>query len=76
MLSGQSLPVAFGPEAAKWICVGAIDITQISVAGMLSLIYVILLLLFIIVAIATTFINGRLLISYQTQSLVHASLYL
>ncbi|KAK4342725.1 hypothetical protein RND71_038541 [Anisodus tanguticus] len=29
----QSLPVAFGSEAAKWICVGAIDITQISVAG-------------------------------------------
>ncbi|KAH9736638.1 chlorophyll synthase [Citrus sinensis] len=31
----QSLPVAFGPETAKWICVGAIDITQISVAGYL-----------------------------------------
>ena len=31
----QSLPVAFGAETAKWICVGAIDITQISVAGML-----------------------------------------
>ncbi|GFY95785.1 UbiA prenyltransferase family protein [Actinidia rufa] len=31
----QSLPVAFGSEAAKWICVGAIDITQISVAGYL-----------------------------------------
>lgn len=29
----QSLPVAFGTEAAKWICVGAIDVTQISVAG-------------------------------------------
>ncbi|KAG5553060.1 hypothetical protein RHGRI_011051 [Rhododendron griersonianum] len=29
----QSLPVAFGAETAKWICVGAIDITQISVAG-------------------------------------------
>lgn len=29
----QSLPVAFGSETAKWICVGAIDITQISVAG-------------------------------------------
>ncbi|KAJ0087919.1 hypothetical protein Patl1_31366 [Pistacia atlantica] len=28
----QSLPVAFGAETAKWICVGAIDITQISVA--------------------------------------------
>ena len=33
MLFGQSLPVAFGEETAKWICVGAIDITQISVAG-------------------------------------------
>eukprot|EP00268_Persea_americana_P027523 TRINITY_DN26881_c0_g1_i1.p1 TRINITY_DN26881_c0_g1~~TRINITY_DN26881_c0_g1_i1.p1 ORF type:complete len:281 (+),score=43.43 TRINITY_DN26881_c0_g1_i1:862-1704(+) len=31
----QSLPVAFGIDAAKWICVGAIDITQISVAGYL-----------------------------------------
>ncbi|KAL0309986.1 UNVERIFIED_CONTAM: Chlorophyll synthase, chloroplastic [Sesamum radiatum] len=31
----QSLPVAFGSETAKWICVGAIDITQISVAGYL-----------------------------------------
>lgn len=31
--SDQSLPVAFGAETAKWICVGAIDITQISVAG-------------------------------------------
>ncbi|EXB99414.1 Chlorophyll synthase [Morus notabilis] len=28
----QSLPVAFGAETAKWICVGAIDITQLSVA--------------------------------------------
>ncbi|KAB1224376.1 Chlorophyll synthase, chloroplastic [Morella rubra] len=28
----QSLPVAFGTETAKWICVGAIDITQISIA--------------------------------------------
>lgn len=33
MVPEQSLPVAFGPETAKWICVGAIDITQISVAG-------------------------------------------
>jgi hypothetical protein len=33
MLFEQSLPVAFGAETAKWICVGAIDITQISVAG-------------------------------------------
>ncbi|WZZ17210.1 hypothetical protein YC2023_110299 [Brassica napus] len=31
----QSLPVAFGTEAAKWICVGAIDVTQLSVAGYL-----------------------------------------
>ncbi|XVF76845.1 hypothetical protein PTKIN_Ptkin13bG0299700 [Pterospermum kingtungense] len=31
----QSLPVAFGAEAAKWICVAAIDITQLSVAGYL-----------------------------------------
>lgn len=31
----QSLPVAFGVEAAKWICVGAIDVTQISIAGYL-----------------------------------------
>lgn len=31
----QSIPVAFGPEAAKWICVGAIDLTQLSVAGYL-----------------------------------------
>ncbi|XVE97111.1 hypothetical protein REPUB_Repub02eG0282500 [Reevesia pubescens] len=31
----QSLPVAFGAETAKWICVGAIDITQISIAGYL-----------------------------------------
>ncbi|XP_009107273.1 chlorophyll synthase, chloroplastic-like isoform X1 [Brassica rapa] len=30
----QSLLVAFGTEAAKWICVSAIDVTQISVAGM------------------------------------------
>ncbi|AQK85428.1 Chlorophyll synthase chloroplastic [Zea mays] len=32
----QSLPVAFGMETAKWICVGAIDITQLSVAGKAS----------------------------------------
>ncbi|XP_058737074.1 chlorophyll synthase, chloroplastic-like isoform X4 [Vicia villosa] len=31
----QSLPVAFGEETAKWICVGAIDITQLSIAGYL-----------------------------------------
>lgn len=30
----QSLPVAFGMDTAKWICVGAIDITQLSIAGM------------------------------------------
>lgn len=35
----QSLPVAFGIDAAKWICVGAIDITQISVAGTLNTSY-------------------------------------
>ncbi|CAA7389412.1 unnamed protein product [Spirodela intermedia] len=32
----QSLPVAFGVDAAKWICVGSIDITQLSVAGYLA----------------------------------------
>ncbi|KAB2630486.1 chlorophyll synthase [Pyrus ussuriensis x Pyrus communis] len=31
----QSLPVAFGSETAKWICVGAIDITQLSIVGYL-----------------------------------------
>jgi len=31
----QSLPVAFGVDTAKWICVGAIDITQLSIAGYL-----------------------------------------
>ncbi|KAJ6798576.1 chlorophyll synthase, chloroplastic [Iris pallida] len=31
----QSIPVAYGTETAKWICVGAIDITQISIAGYL-----------------------------------------
>ncbi|KAL8129415.1 hypothetical protein V2J09_018570 [Rumex salicifolius] len=31
----QSLPVAFGIEAAKWICVGSIDVTQLSIAGYL-----------------------------------------
>lgn len=36
MIIDQSLPVAFGFETAKWICVGAIDVTQLSVAGMLS----------------------------------------
>lgn len=38
MVAEQSLPVAFGAETAKWICVGAIDITQISVAGTVLLI--------------------------------------
>ncbi|CAI5526051.1 unnamed protein product, partial [Closterium sp. Naga37s-1] len=31
----QSLPVAFGVETAKWICVASIDVTQLSVAGYL-----------------------------------------
>ncbi|KAM7526502.1 hypothetical protein LguiA_016404 [Lonicera macranthoides] len=31
----QSLPVAFGFETAKWICVGAIDVTQLVVVGYL-----------------------------------------
>lgn len=31
----QSLPVAFGIDTAKWICVGAVDITQISIASYL-----------------------------------------
>lgn len=30
-----SLPVAFGVEKAKWICVGSIDATQLAVAGYL-----------------------------------------
>ena len=33
MLFEQSLLGAFGEETGKWICVGAIDITQLSVAG-------------------------------------------
>ena len=32
----NSLPVAFGPEKAKWITVGTIDITQIAVAAYLA----------------------------------------
>ena len=32
----QSLPVAFGPEVAKWITVGTIDVTQLSVAAYLQ----------------------------------------
>mmetsp|Transcript_4417 Transcript_4417/g.7311 ORF Transcript_4417/g.7311 Transcript_4417/m.7311 type:complete len:378 (-) Transcript_4417:481-1614(-) len=31
----QSLPVAFGVETAKWICVASIDITQLGVAAYL-----------------------------------------
>jgi chlorophyll synthase len=33
----QSLPVAFGVDAAKWICVAAIDATQLGVAAYLAL---------------------------------------
>lgn len=33
----QSLPVAFGVDAAKWICVASIDATQLSVAAYLAL---------------------------------------
>lgn len=32
----QSLPVAFGVDTAKWICVGTIDVTQLGVAGYLA----------------------------------------
>eukprot|EP00271_Cylindrocystis_brebissonii_P020292 TRINITY_DN6661_c0_g1_i1.p1 TRINITY_DN6661_c0_g1~~TRINITY_DN6661_c0_g1_i1.p1 ORF type:complete len:402 (-),score=46.25 TRINITY_DN6661_c0_g1_i1:391-1596(-) len=31
----QSLPVAFGVDTAKWICVSSIDVTQLSVAAYL-----------------------------------------
>lgn len=31
----QSLPVAFGVDLAKWICVGSIDVTQLAVAAYL-----------------------------------------
>ncbi len=31
----QSLPVAFGVDTAKWITVGTIDVTQLSVAAYL-----------------------------------------
>ncbi|KAL3928273.1 MAG: hypothetical protein SGPRY_002456 [Prymnesium sp.] len=34
----QSLPVAFGVDTAKWICVGTIDITQLGVAAYLAFI--------------------------------------
>ena len=30
----DNILVTFGAETTKWICVGAIDITQISIAGM------------------------------------------
>jgi chlorophyll synthase len=33
----QSLPVAFGVDTAKYICVGTIDITQLGVAAYLWL---------------------------------------
>ncbi|EFN57184.1 hypothetical protein CHLNCDRAFT_34863 [Chlorella variabilis] len=32
----QSLPVAFGVDTAKWICVGSIDVTQLAVAAYLA----------------------------------------
>ena len=32
----NSLPVAFGPEVAKWITVATIDVTQIAVAAYLA----------------------------------------
>lgn len=32
----QSLPVAFGVDAAKWICVASIDVTQLGVAAYLA----------------------------------------
>lgn len=53
MLFYQSLPVAFGNEAAKWICVGAIDITQLSVAGMfiLAILLALFCLLFLLLRI-------------------------
>lgn len=31
----QSLPVAFGVEKAKWLCVGSIDATQLGIAAWL-----------------------------------------
>jgi hypothetical protein len=37
-LGMNSLPVAFGIDKAKWICVASIDITQLSVAAYLYLI--------------------------------------
>ena len=35
-LGMNSLPVAFGIEKAKWICVGSIDLTQLGVAAYLA----------------------------------------
>ena len=32
----NSLPVAFGPEVAKWITVATIDVTQLAVAAYLA----------------------------------------
>ena len=32
----MSLPVQFGIDKAKWICVGSIDLTQIAVAAYLA----------------------------------------
>lgn len=32
----QSLPVAFGVDTAKWICVGSIDVTQLGIAAYLA----------------------------------------
>lgn len=32
----QSLPVAFGVDTAKWICVSTIDVTQLGVAAYLA----------------------------------------
>jgi len=37
-LGMQSLPVAFGIDKAKWICVASIDLTQLAVAAYLALI--------------------------------------
>lgn len=34
----QSLPVAFGVEKAKWLCVASIDVTQLGIAAWLFLI--------------------------------------
>ena len=37
-LGMNSLPVAFGIDTAKWICVASIDVTQLGVAAYLYLI--------------------------------------